>query len=611
MQSSSYQAASKAAGSSPEIDCLSYSKSQSPSDTFYPVGKLQESAAALARHSRQAADSQTEEATRDAERFGRAIVDTLPGRICVLDETGRMVVVNKAWRNLDEATPLAPPHAAEAANYLAWCEAATGPNAHDARAFASGIRAVISGERDTFSLEYASHADEQRWFVGRITCFSCDGSRYLLIAHEDISERTWAEQALRKAIDAAEAAQQQAKVAEREEEQRHLEAERRRQIAESLREVLSLLNSNRPLTEVLDYIVSQARGLLGSQAAALYCAPPETGEVVVQAARGLSSYYLSSARASAGQRAAKPVLLTPWPVSIPDIAAIDTNQNDPGLEIQDLMLLAPPAAEYRALLAVPVLVKDEIYGRLRLYYRAPRQFSEEDAELAVLFSEQVALAIENARLREQVKQGAILEERHRLARDLHDAVTQSIFSANLIAEALPRIWKQRPAEALCGLEELHRLTRGALAETRTLLLELRPAAITEKKLGELLKQLAEMIASQRQIPVTLSVEGDEALPADVQIAFYRIVQEALNNAMKHAKASHITVKLQYQGEKVVAWVRDNGRGFQPNAIRPDQLGVNIMRERAQDIGATFELTSQAEQGTQVLVTWAKAGRGIA
>jgi signal transduction histidine kinase len=419
------------------------------------------------------------------------------------------------------------------------------------------------------------------------------------------------EQALHEAIDVPEAAQQGAEAAEHAEEKRRQEAERRQQIAESLRDILSLLNSNRPLAEVLNYIVSQARRLLGSQAAALYCAPPETGKVVVQAASGLSSHYLSRARASAHQRISKPVLLTPWPVSIPDIAAVDTTQYEPGLEIQDLVLLAPPADEYRALLAVPILIKEEIYGRLRLYYRGPREFSEEDAELAVLFSEQAALAIENAHLREQVKQGAILEERHRLARDLHDAVTQSIFSANLIAETLPRIWGHHPAEARRGLEELHRLTQGALAEMRTLLLELRPAAITEKKLGELLKQLTETVGSQRQIPITLAVEGDKALPADVQIAFYRIAQEALNNTIKHAKANHIAVKLQCQGEKVVVRISDDGRGFQPNSTRPDQLGVNIMRERAQSIGATFELTSQAGNGTQILVAWATtAGRGI-
>ncbi len=389
------------------------------------------------------------------------------------------------------------------------------------------------------------------------------------------------------------------------------EADRRRQIAESLRDILSFLNSNRPLDEVLNYIVSQARTLLGSQAAAVYCVPPETGTVIIQAAHGLSSAYLSNARRSASQPTMRPALLTPWPVSIPDIAAVDMTQDDPGLEIQDLTLLAPLADEYRALLAVPILIKDEIYGRLRLYYRRPREFTEEDAELVVLFSEQMALAIENARLREQVKNAAVVEERNRLARDLHDAVTQTIFSANLIAGALPRVWQRRPEEGQRGLEELHRLIRGALAELRTLLLELRPAAIIEKSVGELLKQLTETVTSQTQIPVAFTAEGDRTLPADVQIAFYRVAQEALNNSVKHAKATRITVHVHCGAEEVQVKMCDNGCGFDPRAVRPDQFGVTIMRERALNVGATFDLTSRPGHGTQVSVTWSPtAGRRL-
>ncbi len=577
-----------------------------PSDLFYspsapqPVEAHLHLPSQLARETRRSLD----------RSFARAIVDALSGQIAVLDETGAILLVNHAWRNLAEANPLAPANAAEGANYLHWLQTITGPSTQDAQTFAAGIRAVMRGEQDAFSLHYSGQMPtEERRFVGRVTTSANDGARLLIVTHEDISERAWVEQALREAIDVAEAAQQEAEAAERKEEKRRQEADRRRQIAEGLRDILTILNSNRPLDEVLNYIVTQARILLGSQAAAVYYAPPGTGEVVVQAARGLSRCYLSSARHSASLNASKQTLLTPWPVSIPDTAAVDPGLDDPSLEVQDLILLAPPADEYRALLAVPILIKDEIYGRLRLYYRAPRQFSEEDAELVVLFSEQVALAIENARLREQVKQAAINEERSRLARDLHDAVTQTIFSANLIAEALPRVWELRPEEGRRGLEELHRLIQGALAEMRTLLLELRPTAITEKKLGELLKQLADTVASQTQLAITFTVEGDRTLPASVQIAIYRVAQEALNNILKHAQAQHVIVELKAQAEEVALRITDDGRGFDPNAVRPDQLGLTIMRERAMSVGATCNLTSQPGRGTQVVITWSlSAGR---
>ncbi len=552
---------------------------------------------------------QAEEAVRESERFTRSIVDALSEQICVLDETGTIVAVNKSWRDFAEPPPSMPPHVGEGANYLAVCDAVTDSTAQWAQVLAAGIRAVLSGAQDQFSMEYpCAPPPEHRWFAIRVTRFPGNGLLRLVVAHEDISERKWVEQALREAIDLAEAAQQEAEIVEHQEEKRRQEAERRRQIAESLRDVVSILNSNYSLDDVLHYIVAQVVLLLGCQAAAIYGFQPESGAVEVQAALGLSGRYLSDAKLTANIYALKPPLFTPWPVTIPDSAAVLASQDDPSLEIQDLVLLAPPVEEYRALLAVPILIKDELYGRLRLYYRAPHQFSEEEAELAILFSDQAALAIENARLREQGKQTAVMDERNRLARDLHDAVTQTIFSANLIAEALPRVWESHPEEGRRGLRELHRLIQGALAEMRTLLLELRPAAIIEKKFGELLKQLTETVANHAQVAITCTIEGDRILPTEAQIALYRIAQEALNNIVKHAKASQIEVKLQGQPEGVVVRIHDNGSGFDPHAIPPDHLGVSIMRERALSIGATMVLTSQPGQGTEVLVAWAESTR---
>lgn len=428
---------------------------------------------------------------------------------------------------------------------------------------------------------------------------------------EEIAERKWIEQALRESIELAEAAQHEAEIAERREEKRRHEVERRSQIAESLRDIVLILNSNHPLDEVLDYIVSKAGSMLGSQAAAVYCASGKNGEVIVQAAQGLSGDRLSNAMRFIAQHNLEQTLLTPRLVTIPDIAAIDGSQDDSTQEIQGLLVLAPPVDTYRALLAAPILIKDEVYGRLRLYYRNPHAFSDEEAELAIMFSDQMALAIETARLREQAKQAAVIDERNRLARDLHDSVTQTIFSANLIAETLPRIWESHPEEGRCGLHELHHLIQGALAEMRTLLLELRPAAIVEKKLGELLKQLTQTTASQARATIALTVEGDRPLPAEVQIAFYRIAQETLNNIIKHARASHIVVKLYLNLESVVLSMSDNGCGFDPSAIPPDHLGMSIMRERAVSIGATFTLTSQPGHGAEVQITWRESTGGQA
>ena len=135
---------------------------------------------------------------------------------------------------------------------------------------------------------------------------------------------------------------------------------------------------------------------------------------------------------------------------------------------------------------------------------------------------------------QQAQQVAAAEERGRLARDLHDAVTQTIYSAALIAEALPQVWERNPDEGRRNLTKLRQLVRGALAEMRALLFELRPAALEQADLESLLRQLADALTGRTRIPVTVETEGQGDLPAEVKVACYRIAQETFNNIAKHA-----------------------------------------------------------------------------
>jgi signal transduction histidine kinase/streptogramin lyase len=206
-------------------------------------------------------------------------------------------------------------------------------------------------------------------------------------------------------------------------------------------------------------------------------------------------------------------------------------------------------------------------------------------------------------LAEKAAQEAVTLERNRLARDLHDAVTQTLFSASLIAEVLPDIWNMSQAEGWKRLEELRQLTRGALAEMRTLLMELRPTALTEIPLPDLLRQLCESLIGRARLPIELCVEGTRRLPPDLQLCLYRITQEALNNIVKHAKATQAFVTLKMD-EKVTLTIVDNGSGFDPGRVPPDHLGLKIMCERAQALGAEISIYSEAGKGTQVFVSWA-------
>jgi PAS domain S-box-containing protein len=227
------------------------------------------------------------------------------------------------------------------------------------------------------------------------------------------------------------------------------------------------------------------------------------------------------------------------------------------------------------------------------------------------------LAEANQRLKQEIEQRKKVEEelakkaadeavaadRTRLARDLHDAVTQTLFSASLTAEVLPDLWEMDVEEAKKSTEELRQLTRGALAEMRTLLLELRPSTLTQTSLADLIKQLCEAFIGRSRLPIDMNIDGNSPVPPEVQVAFYRIAQESLNNAFKYARATCVNVNLYILPAYIHFETCDNGIGFDTTMVKPMTLGMRIMRERAEAIGADLQITSKPGSGTCVAMTW--------
>lgn len=211
---------------------------------------------------------------------------------------------------------------------------------------------------------------------------------------------------------------------------------------------------------------------------------------------------------------------------------------------------------------------------------------------------------------QQAQQAAAIEERSRLARDLHDAVTQTIYSAALIAEALPQVWERSPDEGRRNLTKLRQLVRGALAEMRALLFELRPSALEYAELETLLRQLADALIGQTRVMVQIEIAGQAEPPAEVKVAFYRIAQEAFNNIAKHAGADQVKLTLQQWPNRADLLIIDNGRGFDPQHTSADRMGLIIMRERAQSISADLALNSAPGQGTQLRLAWTTPEKGI-
>ena len=278
-----------------------------------------------------------------------------------------------------------------------------------------------------------------------------------------------------------------------------------------------------------------------------------------------------------------------------------------GLPIEELF------QESHALMSVPLIAKGEVVGMLVLAHDQPGYYHAATMEKVQAFANQVAIAIDNAHLYKQAQEVAVIAERNRLASDLHDSVTQALFSATLVTEVLPQIWEQDPEEGRLELAKLRRLTRGALAEMRTMLLELRPNALERTNLSDLLEQLTELMTNQENIVVTAAIDPVPDLPPDVQIAFYRVGQESLNNVLKHARANQVTISLrayppydsnqeEWRG-RVALHVSDDGRGFHPDHVFADQMGLKIMAERAESISAQLNLTSQPDEGTQVVLIW--------
>lgn len=256
-------------------------------------------------------------------------------------------------------------------------------------------------------------------------------------------------------------------------------------------------------------------------------------------------------------------------------------------------------------LAAPICAESEVLGFLNLDSLTLEHFTADHARRLQAFVNHAAIAIKNAQLYKQSQEVAALQERQRLARDLHDSVTQTLFAASVTANAIVKQWNADCTVIGDDLVELRDLTQGALAEMRTLLLELRPSALLETNLADLLRQLAETVKGRARLSVAFTSSGYCALPPPVQIAFFRIAQESLNNVIKHARAKQLGIELNCNEHEVAMLIYDDGRGFDPSKIMKRQFGLKIMRERAAEAGITLQVLTKPDYGTTVRAVWLK------
>jgi PAS domain S-box-containing protein len=258
---------------------------------------------------------------------------------------------------------------------------------------------------------------------------------------------------------------------------------------------------------------------------------------------------------------------------------------------------------------VPLAVRGRLTGIVGMAQTRNNYFSIHHADVALSVANQAAIAMSNAELYHRAQELAALEERQSLARNLHDAINQSLFSAGLIAEVLPRLWDQDQADARLSLEDLRRLLRGVQAEMRTLLAELRPSTLTDSSLGDLLRVLGNAFSGRTNIPIDFIFSEDFILPAAVQETFYRVCQEALLNVAKHAHASKVEIYLKQGEAEVKMRIHDDGRGFDPRTNAPGHYGLKMMRERGESVSALLSISSQPGHGTELTLSWTKPSFG--
>ena len=255
-------------------------------------------------------------------------------------------------------------------------------------------------------------------------------------------------------------------------------------------------------------------------------------------------------------------------------------------------------------LGVPIVSKEKVIGAFYLTDKLDgAEFSEADQEVIEVLASPAAVAIDMARLYERSRELSVVEERNRLARDLHDSVSQKLFSMSLTAEAALLAVDNEPETAKQELGNLRDLSRTVLQEMRALIFELRPADLEAEGLVPTLQKHVEVLRRTRHLDVEVRADAYETQPKNVELTIFRIVQEALNNAIQHAAARRIQVTIARRGDRLAVVVADDGGGFDTAdpQIRARRLGITSMEERAQELGGRLTVESSAGDGTRVVL----------
>jgi len=291
------------------------------------------------------------------------------------------------------------------------------------------------------------------------------------------------------------------------------------------------------------------------------------------------------------------VIQTKKALIIPDIRA-DTPEAR-GWRQSTVHMMPGGEPEIGSWLGVPLLIKEKAIGMLVMGHKQVNFYTSRHADLALAIANQAAIAIENARLYEQAQELAAMQERQKLARELHDSVSQALYGIGLGARTARTLLDRDPAKAVEPLEYVLSLAEAGLEEMRALIFELRPESLKTEGLVAALRKHSSALHARYQIQIETSFCEEPDLPIETKQALYRVAQEALTNAVKHSQAQRLQIHLRMETHEVVLQVEDDGIGFNPQDSFPGHLGLKTMKERVEQIGGEFKIESAPGRGTRV------------
>lgn len=355
----------------------------------------------------------------------------------------------------------------------------------------------------------------------------------------------------------------------------------------TLYDISAATNEYLDLDLILDSVLNKTLQAMGSSVGMLHIEDENDGSLRLMQQAGLPSWLETTVRTITGPDSLwERVYLTDQVLITHDFMGQTVLNLDPEISKEDPHYVG-----------VPVHAKGRVVGVLSTFVEPGKNLSEENLNLLTTISDQIGTAVENARLRQQAEQAAVMEERQRLARELHDSVTQSLYSVLLFSEASRTSSPERLNQYL---DRIHETSQQALKEMRLLIYELRPLVLEQEGLVGALRHRLDAVERRAGLATRLNVQDRIELPPQVEESLYRITQEALNNVLRHANATQVDVNLSTDGSNIELEIRDNGKGFDPASVEDcGGIGLVSMRERAEKLGADLMIQSQPGLGTTV------------